>query len=227
MRILLAEDEKDLNNIISKKLTKDGYSVDSVFDGEEAIDILSYTDYDAIILDIMMPRKDGFDVLRYLRESGKNTPVLFLTAKDAVTDKVKGLDAGANDYLVKPFSFDELTARLRAMTRLSFGISNSTLTVSDLVLDTATKVVTRGGKPIELSAKEYALLEYLMHNQGVILSREQIEDHIWSFDYEGGTNVVDVYISYLRKKIDGDSEEKLIRTVRGRGYVIRSESIAE
>ncbi len=227
MRILLAEDERDLNSIITKKLTKDGYSVDSVFDGEEAIDILSYTDYDAIILDIMMPRKDGFDVLRYLRDSGKNTPVLFLTARDAITDKVKGLDAGANDYLVKPFSFDELTARLRAMTRLSFGISNSALTVSDLVLDTATKVVTRGGKPIELSAKEYALLEYLMHNKGVILSREQIEDHIWSFDYEGGTNVVDVYISYLRKKIDGDSEEKLIRTVRGRGYVIRSESIAE
>lgn len=146
----------------------------------------------------MMPKKDGFAVLHSLRDSGKATPVLFLTARDAVSDRVKGLDSGANDYLVKPFSFEELSARLRAMTRASFGITRSVLSVSDLTLDCASHIVKRGGKEIELSAKEYALLKYLMHNQGIVLSREKIEDHIWNFDYEGGTNVVDVYISYLQ-----------------------------
>jgi DNA-binding response OmpR family regulator len=182
---------------------------------------LSYTDYDAVILDIMMPRADGFDVLRTLREAGKTTPVLFLTAKDSVSDRVKGLDSGANDYLVKPFSFEELSARLRAMMRTSFGITGNVLTVGDLSLDCASQTVKRSGKEISLSAKEYALLEYLMHNKGIILSREKIENHIWNFDYEGGTNVVDVYISYLRKKIDGGYDKKLIHTVRGRGYVLR------
>lgn len=220
MRILIAEDEKDLNRIITRKLTSDGYSVDSCFDGGDAIDILSYTDYDAIILDIMMPGADGFTVLRRLRESGKNTPVLFLTARDGVADRVKGLDSGANDYLVKPFSFEELSARLRAMTRRSYGFSGNVLRVDDLTLNSASHVVKRGEKVIELSAKEYALLEYLMMNRGVVLSRDKIENHIWNFDYEGGTNVVDVYISYLRKKIDGGFDKKLIRTVRGRGYVL-------
>lgn len=224
MRILLAEDEKDLNDIIRQKLTSDGYSVDSCFDGEEAIDILSYTDYDAIILDIMMPRADGFAVLKTLRDLGKTTPVLFLTAKDSVADKVKGLDSGANDYLVKPFSFEELTARIRAMTRTSFGSVSNLLTVADLTLDTTQHTVKRGGKELSLSAKEYALLEYLMYNKGIIISREKIENHIWNFDYEGGTNVVDVYISYLRKKIDDGQENKLIHTVRGRGYVLREET---
>ena len=202
MRILFAEDERDLNDIITKKLTSQGYSVDSVYDGEEAIDILSYTDYDAVILDIMMPKADGFAVLRALRSKGKNTPVLFLTARDSVQDRVAGLDSGANDYLVKPFSVEELLARIRAMTRTAFGVSDSLLSVGDLTMDTAAKVVKRGGKEIPLSAKEYALLEYLMHNAGIVLSREKIENHIWNFDYEGGTNVVDVYIRYLRKKID-------------------------
>ncbi len=223
MRILLAEDEKDLNNIITQKLTSDGYSVDSCLDGQEAIDILSYTEYDAVILDIMMPKADGYTVLQELRNTGKATPVLFLTAKDSVADRVKGLDSGANDYLVKPFSFEELTARLRAMTRTVFGLTNNILTVRDLTLDCATHIVKRGDKEITLSAKEYALLEYLMHNQGIILSREKIEDHIWNFDYEGGTNVVDVYISYLRKKIDEGHDEKLIHTIRGRGYVLRGD----
>ncbi len=224
MRILLAEDEKDLNHIITQKLTSDGYSVDSCFDGKEAIDILSYTDYDAIILDIMMPKANGYTVLQSLRSTGNTTPVLFLTAKDAVADRVKGLDSGANDYLVKPFSFEELTARIRAMTRIAFGIANNTLTVNDLTLNCTTHVVKRANKEILLSAKEYSLLEYLMHNQGIILSREQIEDHIWNYDYEGGTNVVDVYISYLRRKIDEGHEVKLIHTIRGRGYVIREDS---
>lgn len=224
MRILFAEDERDLNDIITKKLTSQGYSVDSVYDGEEAIDILSYTDYDAVILDIMMPKADGFAVLRALRSKGKNTPVLFLTARDSVQDRVAGLDSGANDYLVKPFSVEELLARIRAMTRTAFGVSDSLLSVGDLTMDTAAKVVKRGGKEIPLSAKEYALLEYLMHNVGIVLSREKIENHIWNFDYEGGTNVVDVYIRYLRKKIDEGYDKKLIHTVRGRGYVLREEA---
>ena len=223
MRLLLAEDERDLNRLITKKLTSAGYSVDSFFDGEEAIHVLSYTDYDGVILDIMMPKADGFAVLRALRERGKTTPVLFLTARDAIADRVRGLDSGANDYLVKPFAFEELLARIRAMTRLSFGASESVLTVGDLTLNLATQEVRRGGQPITLSAKEYALLEYLMHNQGIVLSREKIENHIWNLDYEGGTNVVDVYISYLRKKIDEGRKEKLIHTVRGRGYVLREE----
>ena len=223
MRLLLAEDERDLNRLITKKLTSAGYSVDSFFDGEEAIHVLSYTDYDGVILDIMMPKADGFAVLRALRERGKTTPVLFLTARDAIADRVRGLDSGANDYLVKPFAFDELLARIRAMTRLSFGASESVLTVGDLTLNLATQEVRRGGQSITLSAKEYALLEYLMHNQGIVLSREKIENHIWNLDYEGGTNVVDVYISYLRKKIDEGRKEKLIHTVRGRGYVLRED----
>ena len=223
MRLLLAEDERDLNRLITKKLTSAGYSVDSFFDGEEAIHVLSYTDYDGVILDIMMPKADGFAVLRALRERGKTTPVLFLTARDAIADRVRGLDSGANDYLVKPFAFDELLARIRAMTRLSFGASESVLTVGDLTLNLATQEVRRGGQPITLSAKEYALLEYLMHNQGIVLSREKIENHIWNLDYEGGTNVVDVYISYLRKKIDEGRKEKLIHTLRGRGYVLRED----
>lgn len=223
MRLLLAEDERDLNRLITKKLTSAGYSVDSFFDGEEAIHVLSYTDYDGVILDIMMPKADGIAVLRALRERGKTTPVLFLTARDAIADRVRGLDSGANDYLVKPFAFDELLARIRAMTRLSFGASESVLTVGDLTLNLATQEVRRGDQPITLSAKEYALLEYLMHNQGIVLSREKIENHIWNLDYEGGTNVVDVYISYLRKKIDEGRKEKLIHTVRGRGYVLRED----
>lgn len=223
MRLLLAEDERDLNRLITRKLTSAGYSVDSFFDGEEAIHVLSYTDYDGVILDIMMPKADGFAVLRALRERGKTTPVLFLTARDAIADRVRGLDSGANDYLVKPFAFDELLARIRAMTRLSFGAAESVLTVGDLTLNLATQEVRRGDQPITLSAKEYALLEYLMHNQGIVLSREKIENHIWNLDYEGGTNVVDVYISYLRKKIDEGRKEKLIHTVRGRGYVLRED----
>ena len=223
MRLLLAEDERDLNRIITKKLTSSGYSVDSFFDGQEAIDVLAYTDYDAVILDIMMPKADGFAVLRAIRDAGKTTPVLFLTARDAVSDRVKGLDSGANDYLIKPFSFDELLARIRAMTRTSFGAADKLLTIADITLDTKTQVVRRAGREVTLSAKEYALLEYLMHNQGIILSREKIENHIWNLDYEGGTNVVDVYISYLRKKLDEGREKKLIQTVRGRGYMLKEE----
>lgn len=223
MRILLAEDERDLNRIVTQKLTDEGYSVDSCFDGQEAMEILSYTEYDAVILDIMMPKADGFEVLQSLRRAGKSTPVLFLTARDSVADRVKGLDSGANDYLVKPFSFEELMARLRAMTRRTFGATSSILRVADLTLDSSSHQVQRGGQAIRLSAKEYQLLEYLMLNQGIVLSREKIENHIWNYDYEGGTNVVDVYIRYLRKKIEEGYDKKLIHTIRGRGYVLREE----
>ena len=172
MRILLAEDEKDLNHIIAQKLTADGYSVDCCFDGEEAIAVLSYTDYDAVILDIMMPKANGYAVLDALRRMKRTTPVLFLTARDSVSDRVKGLDRGANDYLVKPFSFEELSARLRAMMRTSFGASSNVLCIGDLSMDCSAHTVARNGMEIHLSAKEYALLEYLMYNQGRVLSRE-------------------------------------------------------
>lgn len=224
MRILLAEDEKDLNHILVQKLTQDGYSVDSCYDGQEAMDILTYTKYDAVILDIMMPKADGFAVLSFIRQRNDDTPVLFLTAKDSISDRVKGLDSGANDYLIKPFSLEELCARLRSMLRTSHGQISNILSVGDLTLDCSSHHVARAGKEITLSSKEYALLEYLMHNQGLILSREKIENHIWNFDYEGGTNVVDVYISYLRRKIDSGHERHLIHTVRGRGYVLREDT---
>jgi DNA-binding response OmpR family regulator len=223
MRILIAEDERDLNGILVTKLTDAGYSVDSCMDGTDADLFLSTAEYDLAILDIMMPGMDGFQVLQRLRSSGHHTPVLFLTARDSIEDRVRGLDSGANDYLVKPFSLDELMARVRVLTRTAHGGSRNILEIDDLTLDIGSREVTRGGKRISLSAKEYQLLAYLMHNQGIVLSREKIENHIWNFDYEGGTNVVDVYISYLRKKIDGGHALKLIRTVRGVGYTLKED----
>ena len=221
--ILIAEDEKNMQDIIVEYMKRGGHSCITADDGIDAVTILKNNPVDLAILDIMMPKIDGLEVLRSFRQTGKTTPVLFLTAKDAVPDRVKGLDSGANDYLVKPFSFDELMARLRAIIRNSFGMTDNTITVADLTMDCAAHTVTRAGQEISLSAKEYALLEYLLQNKGIVLSREKIEDHIWDFDYEGGTNVVDVYIRYLRKKLDDDYNNKLIHTVRGRGYVIREE----
>ena len=221
MRILVVEDEQDLNRILAKTLTAEGYSVDACFDGVEALDYLEGAEYDAIVLDVMMPRMDGFSLLAQMRESGNETPVIFLTAKDSVPDRVRGLDAGADDYLVKPFSFDELSARLRVMTRKKYGEKTGIISVGNLTVDTAARRVERAGREISLSAKEYELLQYLVMNKGVVLSREKIEDHIWNYDYEGGTNVVDVYIRYLRKKIDEGEDIKLIHTVRGAGYVIK------
>ena len=223
MRLLVAEDEKDLNKLITKKLISEGYSVDSCFNGEEAETFIRTAEYDGIILDIMMPKKDGLSLLKELRNSKSRVPVLLLTAKDSISDRVAGLDSGADDYLIKPFSFDELCARIRAMLRKADSSPSNVFTVADLSVDTASKKVRRGEKDIELSAKEYALLEYMIRNKGIVLSREKIENHIWNFDYEGGTNVIDVYISYLRRKIDSGFEHKLIRTVRGSGYVIRED----
>ncbi len=221
MRILVAEDEKDMNRLISRALEKEGYGVDSCYDGEEAMEYLESADYDGAVLDIMMPKKDGYQIVKELRQKGDDTPVIFLTARDSIADRVKGLDLGADDYLIKPFDFDELLARIRVMTRRKTGQKTSTMTIGDLIIDTASQQVSRGGRNIELSAREYAILKYMALNKGRVLSREQIEDHVWNFDYEGGSNVVDVYISYLRKKIDGSSEEKLIHTAWGRGWVLR------
>lgn len=224
MRLLYAEDEEDLNKVVTKKLTEEGFSVDSCFDGREAIDNVQFTEYDAAILDIMMPHADGFAVLKELRKLKKNTPVLFLTARDSIEDRVTGLDSGANDYLVKPFSFEELLSRIRVLTREKHNLTENILSIGDLELNLSSHIVTRGGTEINLTSKEYQLLEYLLYNKEKVLSREKIENHIWNYDYEGGTNVIDVYIRYLRKKIDDGFPTKLIHTVRGAGYVIREEN---
>ena len=221
MRILVVEDEKRLNRIISEALEDEGYSVDSCFNGLDALDYAAGADYDVIILDIMMPRMDGLEVVRRLRSGGNSTPVLFLTARDSVADRVTGLESGGDYYLVKPFDFQELMAVVRVMTRKYTGNRSNVYTIADLSLDTTAKTVTRAGKSIELTAKEFSLLEYMMRNKGVVLSREMIENNLWNYDYEGGTNVVDVYVGYLRKKMDTGFDRKLIHTVWGAGWVLK------
>lgn len=221
MRLLVAEDERDLNRLLQKVLTKAGYTVDGCYDGEEAQLCLLGAEYDALVLDVMMPKKDGYTLVRELRAQGVDTPVLFLTARDSVADRVTGLDLGADDYLVKPFDFDELMARIRAITRKHVGQRTNTLTVADLTLDTARHQAARGGEEIPLLPKEFAILEYLMRHPGTVLSREQIEDRIWNYEYAGSSNNVDGYMSRLRKKIDGGREAKLLHTVRGMGWTIR------
>ena len=221
MRILVVEDEKRLNRIISEALEDEGYSVDSCFNGLDALDYAAGADYDVIILDIMMPKMDGLEVVRRLRAGGSSTPVLFLTARDSVADRVTGLESGGDYYLVKPFDFQELMAVVRVMTRKYTGNRSNVYTIADLSLDTTAKTVTRAGKNIELTAKEFSLLEYMMRNKGVVLSREMIENNLWNYDYEGGTNVVDVYVGYLRKKMDTGYDKKLIHTVWGAGWVLK------
>ena len=223
MKILLAEDEVDLNNVVTRYLKKNGYSVDSVLDGEEALDYLEYGEYDLVILDIMMPKVDGFEVIKKLRDKGNHTSVLMLTARDSADDKVKGLDLGADDYIVKPFDFDELMARIRAVVRRKYGNSSNRLVIGDLILDTSEKSVTRAGKQIELTGKEYEVLEYLMQSKNRILSREQIKEHVWDFDYEGDSNIIDVLIKNIRKKIDIEDGKQIIYTKRGLGYVIKED----
>ena len=223
MKILLAEDEVDLNNVVTRYLKKNRYSVDSVLDGEEALDYLEYGDYDLVILDIMMPKVDGFEVIKKLRDKGNHTSVLMLTARDSADDKVKGLDLGADDYIVKPFDFNELMARIRAVVRRKYGNSSNRLVIGDLILDTSEKSVTRAGKQIELTGKEYEVLEYLMQSKNRILSREQIKEHVWDFDYEGDSNIIDVLIKNIRKKIDIEAGKQIIYTKRGLGYVIKED----
>ena len=223
MRILVAEDERDFNRLICKTLERAGYSVDACFDGEEALDYTAGAEYDCILLDIMMPKQDGHAVLQALRAQGSATPIIFLTARDSIHDRIEGLDMGADDYLVKPFDFDELLARIRAAIRKYGSQKTSIFTLADLTMDTG-HTVTRGGQAIPLSAKEYAILEYMLRHKGTVLSRAQLEDHIWNYDYAGGSNVVDVYITYLRKKIDNGFARKLLHTVRGAGWVLKEDT---
>ena len=223
MKILIVEDEPSLNKIIAKRLKIEAYSVDSAFNGKEALAYLDAADYDLLIVDIMMPEMDGLTLVKTLRSRGSQVPVLFLTARDSLQDKVFGLDCGGDDYLVKPFEFEELLARIRSLLRRSNPQQTASpqLVLADLVLDTRTHQVTRGGTEISLTPKEFAILDYLLRNQGTVLSREQILEHAWDFSYEGASNMVDVYIKTLRKKIDKDFEPKLLHTVRGTGYVLK------
>ncbi len=220
MRILVAEDEKDMNRLIAKRLKKENYSVDSCYNGQEVFDYLECAEYDAIILDIMMPVMSGIEVLKKLRKQNNQIPVLLLTARDSIEDRVSGLDAGADDYLVKPFAFEELLARIRVMLRKPSTIKTTVYKVGDLEIHTDTHQVIRGGKEISLSSREFSLLRYMVQNAGIVLSREKLEQHIWNYDFTGGSNVIDVYIRYLRKKIDTGFDKKLIHTVRGAGYVL-------
>ena len=218
MRILVVEDNRRLNQSLKTSLAEDGYAVDSAFTGPEGEDLAELTAYDAIILDVMLPGKDGMAVCRDLRQRRVHTPILMLTARDTVDDRVEGLDSGADDYLIKPFSIRELRARLRALMRRDSPEKSGVLEVGDLTLDPAAHKVERGGQPVELTAKEFALLEYFMRSPNRLVTREMIEAHIWNYDFEGTSNVVDVYIRRLRRKIDDPYEVKLFETVRGSGY---------
>mgnify|MGYP001333509760 FL=1 len=221
MRILVVEDQKDLNEIIVRKLTSEHYTVDACYSGDEALDFLRCAEYDGVILDIMLPGITGLGVLREMRAAHDSTPVLMLTALGTVEDRVAGLDAGADDSLVKPFDFDELMARVRAMVRRGGERASSVMTSGDLMLDSASRYVERGGKEISLTAKEFDILEYLMQNEGKVLSRDKLSNHIWNYDYDGGSNVIDVYVHHLRKKIDDGFDEKKIITVKGAGYMVK------
>lgn len=218
MRILVVEDERDLNSIICNKLTKEGYNVDACYDGQAAMDYMETEHYDGAIMDIMIPEMDGVTVLRNMRESGIQVPVLFLTAKTATQDIVNGLDAGASDYMTKPFEFSELMARLRVMLRSTVSVNENVIVCGSLVVDVNTRQAIRDGNKIELTVREYAILEYLARNKNVVVSREKIRANIWNVEEDINSNVVDVYIRYLRKKIDDNYEEKLIHTIRGIGY---------
>jgi heavy metal response regulator len=220
LRILLVEDEPQIADFIRRGLSENGYSVDVAPDGEEALQWPSVADFDIIILDVMLPLMDGMAVCRAFRQQGLRTPVLMLTARDAVEDRVRGLDSGADDYLVKPFAFAELLARIRALSRREPALLGTELEVGDLLVDTTTRRVTRAGTDVDLTAKEFALLEYLMRHPDQVLSRTIIAEHVWNYDFDNATNVIDVHVKNLRKKIDEGSEQKLIHTVRGAGYRI-------
>lgn len=218
MRILVVEDEKDLNSIICSKLVKEGYNVDACYDGQAALDYMEAENYDGAIMDIMIPNKDGITVLREMRNAGIQVPVLFLTAKTETQDIVRGLDAGASDYMTKPFEFSELMARLRVMLRTQNPVNENVITSGSLVVDMNNRQAIRDGKVIDLTVREYAILEYLARNRNVVVTREQIRVNIWNIDDDVNSNVIDVYIRYLRRKIDDNYEEKLIHTIRGVGY---------
>lgn len=218
MRVLVVEDEKDLNSIICSKLVKEGYNVDTCYDGQAALDYMEAENYDGAIMDIMIPNKDGITVLREMRNAGIQVPVLFLTAKTETQDIVRGLDAGASDYMTKPFEFSELMARLRVILRTQNPVNENVITCGSLVVDMNNRQAIRDGKVIDLTVREYAILEYLARNRNVAVTREQIRVNIWNIDDDVNSNVIDVYIRYLRRKIDDNYEEKLIHTIRGVGY---------
>jgi two-component system, OmpR family, copper resistance phosphate regulon response regulator CusR len=218
MRILLIEDNRRLSDSLKATLIEDGYAVDTAYDGVEGEDMALLTPYDIIILDIMLPKRDGIEVCRSLRDQKKLTPILMLTARDALDDRVLGLDSGADDYLVKPFEIKELRARLRALLRRESGNKSGDLVIEDLKLDPATHYVWRADKPLDLTAKEYSLLEYMMRNPNRLITREMVIAHLWDYDQSIASNVVDVYIRRLRRKVDDPFEIKLIETIRGAGY---------
>ena len=220
MRVLVVEDERKIADFIRRGLTEQGYAVDVAYDGEEALDWPAVAEFDVVILDVMLPRRNGIDVCRTLRERGVRIPILMLTARDAVEDRVRGLDSGADDYLVKPFAFAELLARLRALARREPGVIAPSLEIGDLTLDTTTREVSRGGKLIEMTTKEYAILEYLMRHPNQVLTRLMIAEHVWNYDFDNASNVIDVHIRNLRRKIDDGFSTKLISTIRGAGYRI-------
>jgi heavy metal response regulator len=223
VRVLVVEDDQRILDFVRKGLEEEGYAVDVATDGDEALDWPAVVDFDAIVLDVMLPGRDGIEVCRTLRTRGVRTPILMLTARDTVEDRVMGLDSGADDYLVKPFAFAELLARLRALMRREPVLLGTTLEVADLSLDTVTRQASRAGQPIALTNKEYALLEYLMRHPNQVLTRTMIAEHVWNFDFDTGTNVIDVHIRYLRRKIDDPYDLKLIQTVRGAGYRISAD----
>lgn len=228
MRVLIVEDERKISAYVKRGLREQGYAVDAAFDGGEALELAASAPYDLIVLDVLLPVMDGFSVCRTLRSRGVRAPILMLTARDAVDDRVTGLDAGADDYLVKPFALKELLARLRALTRRGSAASKSAvLHVADLSLDTTTRRVRRAGRSIELTAKEYAVLECLMHDPDRVFTRTMIAEHVWSYDIYNESNVVDVYIRNLRRKIDDGFERKLICTVRGAGYRLSAQMADE
>ncbi len=227
MRILVIEDDQKVAGFIRKGLTEEHYAVDVVHDGEDGVFWGAENEYDLILLDIMLPKKDGRSVCRELRAKGIVTPIMMLTAKDTIADKVKGLDVGADDYLAKPFAFDELLARIRALLRRSQEYKTATLKAADLELDPAVRKVTRAGREINLTGKEYALLEYLLRNKNLVITETRIVEHVWDMNYEPGTNVVNVYIHHLRSKIDKGFAQKLLRTVRGSGYILQEDDDCE
>ena len=218
MRILVIEDNHRLSSSLAANLAHEGYSVDAAYDGQEGQDLAELTPYDLIILDILLPEKDGLQVCRDLRRRRIHTPILLLTARDGVDDRVQGLDCGADDYLVKPFAMRELLARLRALLRRQSPYTNGRLEMGDLVVDPVTHTVEREGRPIDLTPKEFALLEYLLYHPNQVVTREMIEQHIWNYDFESESNVIDVYVRRLRRKIDDPFATKLLTTVRGFGY---------
>jgi heavy metal response regulator len=223
MRLLVVEDEKKVARFVKKGLEEEGYAIDVAPDGEEGLGMALDGVHDLIILDIHLPRMDGLGVLQELRKKKVTTPVLLLTVRAAIEDKVLGLDAGADDYLTKPFAFQELLARVRALLRRRAEAEAPVLQVSDLTLDPARRLASRGGEKIDLTPKEFALLAYFMRNPGRVLTRTMISEHVWDYDFDTMTNVIDVYVNYLRKKIDAGREPKLIHTVRGAGYVLKAE----